>query len=89
MFVRLLGISISFSVNNYLLFLISCIFSVLCATVISKKYFHSVVYVYPNCQNRFKPKLFNGIFAGHTSKTRNLKCPQCNEKNHCVEILRD
>lgn len=45
--------------------------------------------MYPNCQNRFKPKLFNWIFAGHKSKTRNLKWPQCNEKKHCVEILRD
>lgn len=64
------------------------IFSIKYATVISKKYFHSVVYVYPNCQNQFRLRLFSWIFAGQTSKTRNLKCPQCNEKNHCVEILR-
>ena len=86
-FVQLLGISISFAINSYIPFLISFIFGVVCAIIISKKYFNSVVYMCPNCHNQFKPKLFNWTFAAHTPKTRKLKCPQCKEKSHCVEIL--
>lgn len=88
-FSQLLGISISFAVKSYLPFLISLIIAILCAILITNKYFQSVVYMCPNCHNPFKPKILQIMFATHTSKTRKLTCPYCNENNHCLEVIHD
>lgn len=88
-FSQLLGISISFAIKSYLPFLISLIIAILCAILITNKYFQSVIYMCPNCHNQFKPKLLHIMFAAHTSKTRKLTCPYCNEKNHCLEVIHD
>lgn len=88
-FSQLLGISISFAVKSYLPFLLLLIIAILCAILITNKYFQSVVYMCPNCHNQFKPKLLRIMFAAHTSKTRKLTCPYCNEKNHCLEVIHD
>lgn len=88
-FFQILGISISFAIKSYLPFLIGLIIAILCAILITKKYFRSVAYMCPNCHEQFKPKLSQIIFAAHTSKTRKLKCPYCNEKNHCLEVIQD
>lgn len=88
-FSQLLGISISFAIKSYLPFLISLIIAILCAILITNKYFQSVVYMCPNCHNQFKPKLLHIMFAARTSKTRKLTCPYCNEKNHCLEVIHD
>ncbi|MBO1222755.1 MerR family transcriptional regulator [Staphylococcus nepalensis] len=88
-FSQLLGISISFAVKSYLPFLISLTIAILCAILITNNYFQSVVYMCPNCHNQFKPKLLQIMFAAHTSKTRKLTCPYCDEKNHCLEVIHD
>lgn len=83
-FSQLLGISISFAVKSYLPFLISLTIAMLCAILITNKYFQSVVYMCPNCHNQFKPKLLHIML-----ETRKLTCPYCNEKNHCLEVIHD
>lgn len=87
-FIQLVGVSISFAVKSYLPFLVSLIVGVICAVVITNKYFKAVVYMCPNCHNTFKPKLLKWLFASHTIKTRKLTCPYCHDKNHCLELIK-
>src|SRR5699024_849235 len=88
-FVQLIGISISFAIKSYLPFLISFVFGIACAILMTNKYFKSVLYMCPNCHFKFIPKKLKWILASHTSKTRKLNCPNCNQKHHCIEVLKD
>jgi DNA-binding transcriptional MerR regulator/DNA-directed RNA polymerase subunit RPC12/RpoP len=87
-FIQLVGVSISFAIKSYLPFFVSLIIGVICATAITNKYFKAVVYMCPNCHTTFKPKLLKWLFAAHTIKTRKLKCPNCHDKNHCLELIK-
>lgn len=48
-------------------------------------YYKKVSYICPACHEVFKPKFWEMVWAGHTSKTRKLTCPHCNQKKWCVE----
>ena len=57
------------------------------AVFVSKYYFNSVAYVCPHCGEKFKPSFKEAFWAAHTTKTRKLRCPKCNEKSYCVEVF--
>ncbi|RIL95989.1 MerR family transcriptional regulator, partial [Staphylococcus equorum] len=87
--VQLIGISISFAIKSYLPFLISFVVAIICAMTMTNKYFNSVLYMCPNFHFKFKPKKLKWMLAAHTPKTRKLKCPNCKEKYHCIETLKE
>lgn len=56
-------------------------------TLFTRGYYRLVSYVCPHCRKLFKPRLREFFFAGHTPKTRKLRCPACGVKSFCVETL--
>ena len=87
-FIQLIGISMSFAIKSYFPFLISFVLASMCSIIITSKYFNSVLYMCPNCHFKFKPQKLKWMLAAHTPKTRKLKCPNCNEKYHCIETVK-
>lgn len=88
-FIQLIGISISFAIKSYFPFLISFVLASICAIIMTSKYFNSVLYMCPNCHFKFKPRKLKWMLAAHTPKTRKLNCPNCNEKHHCIETIKN
>lgn len=56
-------------------------------TLFTRGYYRLVNYICPHCHKTFKPGLREFFFAGHTPKTRKLRCPTCGFKGYCVETL--
>ena len=60
------------------------------ASVPLLKYYHGhVAYICPECRKIFVPSTAEFMFAGHTPKTRKLRCPGCGVKKYCVETVRE
>ena len=55
-------------------------------TLVSRYYFHHVIYICPECHEVFKPTLKEAFFANHTPTARKLTCTSCGHKGFCVEI---
>jgi DNA-binding transcriptional MerR regulator/DNA-directed RNA polymerase subunit RPC12/RpoP len=55
------------------------------AFIIFRYWHRNIMYICPQCHTTFKPKKREAFFAGHTTKTRKLTCPECNRKMWCVE----
>ena len=67
-----------------ILVLILLIFS----TMLAKKYYDCVAYICPNCGTKFIPTFKQFFFAAHTPRFRKLRCPHCNKKSYCLEVIR-
>lgn len=46
-------------------------------------------FICPDCHNIFRPGMAEYFFAGHTPKTRKLRCSKCGKKLYCVETYRE
>ena len=55
-------------------------------TLVSRYYFHHVIYICPECHEVFKPTLKEAFFANHTPTARKLTCTSCGHKGFCVEV---
>ena len=65
-----------------------CLIPVLALSVyILWDYFHSVLYICPECHRVFRPRFRTFFKAGHTPTTRKLKCPDCGKTGYCVETF--
>lgn len=73
--------------GQWLPFVFAMFVAIALAIWITKYYFNEVNYVCPNCNFEFKPKFWDAFFGGHTPKARKLVCPNCHEKNYCVEVF--
>lgn len=62
---------------------------VIWAIFISRWYFNKVNYICPECGAIFKPKFKEAFFAGHTTNTRKLTCPNCGKKSFCLETTKE
>ncbi|RIL20952.1 MerR family transcriptional regulator [Staphylococcus gallinarum] len=58
----------------------------LITTAFTYKYYKSVEYLCPNCQQKFIPEFITWTLARHTPKTRALKCPNCYETNDWIAM---
>lgn len=67
-----------------LLVVILLIFS----TILAKRYYDCVAYVCPNCGTKFVPSFKKFFFAAHTPRFRKLRCPHCDKKSYCLEVIR-
>lgn len=67
-------------------FILIMLIAIIFAIGITKYYFDSVNYICPNCNYEFRPKFRAAFFGGHTPTTRKLVCPNCGQKNYCVEV---
>lgn len=59
--------------------------TILLGYYITSIYFHHSCYLCPHCQNEFTPAFKQWLFAKHTPNTRYLLCPNCKERNYCLE----
>lgn len=75
--------------GNWIPFIIAMIFVCIEAGWITKYYFNSTKYTCPNCNTTFKPDFWKAFWAPHTPNTRKLVCPNCGQKNNCVEVYDD
>ncbi|MFD1417562.1 MerR family transcriptional regulator [Companilactobacillus keshanensis] len=76
----------SIMTGNWLWFSLGIVIAVVTATLLTKIYFQGTNYICPNCNTEFKPSFKQAFFAKHTFKTRKLTCPNCGEKDFCVEV---
>lgn len=67
-------------------FILVMLLAVAFAIWITRMYFNQVNYVCPNCNYEFKPKFKDAFFGNHNPKARKLVCPNCGQKNYCVEV---
>lgn len=49
--------------------------------------YKNVMYICPECNEKFKPKFWEFFFAGHTPRTRKLTCTCCSHKSWCIEVF--
>ena len=68
---------ISFAVGMPIVILLGCLLTTL--------YYQSIAFICPTCNTVFKPKFKEFFFAMHTPKAAHLTCPQCRNKNWCIE----
>lgn len=61
--------------------------AVVWGTLFTKRYYRLCEYICPKCKHQFRPKFKEFFFAGHTPKTRKLRCPNCDFKGYCVETV--
>lgn len=73
--------------GNWVPFILAMLIAIILAIWISKFYFNSVNYICPNCNTEFKPKFKAAFFGGHNLNARKLVCPNCGQKNYCVEVF--
>ena len=52
-------------------------------------YYNKTAYICPHCNEKFKPKIFQFMFANHTLRTRKLNCPKCGVKDFCIETTNE
>ncbi len=69
-------------------FVVWAVIDVIYGVFISRYYFNSVAYIWPQCHTVFVPKVREAFFANHTPSTRKLTCSSCGHKGFCVEIAR-
>ena len=58
---------------------------VLLSIWLSVYYCKETAYICPECNKVFKPRFKEAFWARHTYKTRRLTCPECKNKNFCLE----
>ncbi|APX71527.1 MerR family transcriptional regulator [Companilactobacillus allii] len=75
--------------GNWWIFGLGMLVAIAGACWLTKYYFGSVNYICPNCNTIFKPRFKEAFFAKHTIKTRKLTCPNCGEKDFCVEVFNE
>lgn len=61
--------------------------AVVWGALFTKRYYRLCEYICPKCKHHFRPKFKEFFFAGHTPKTRKLRCPNCGFKGYCVETV--
>ncbi|CAJ1188586.1 transcriptional regulator [Companilactobacillus crustorum] len=67
-------------------FILIMLLAIIFAIWITKYYFNSVNYICPNCNYEFRPKFRAAFFSNHNPKARKLVCPNCHQKNYCIEV---
>lgn len=72
--------------NQWQPFIIRMLIAIIFAIWISRYYFQEVNYICPNCNYEFKPKFWAAFWGGHNAHARKLVCPNCHQKNYCVEV---
>lgn len=72
--------------NQWQPFIITMLIAIIFAIWISHYYFQVVNYICPNCNYEFKPKFWAAFWSGHNPHARKLVCPNCHQKNYCVEV---
>ncbi len=65
------------------------VISVVLATALVYYVWQHTAYICPNCQHQFRPGLKAYFWSAHTPSTRKLVCPNCNQKNFCIEVYAD
>ena len=65
------------------------VISVVLATALVYYVWQHTAYICPNCQHQFRPGLKAYFWSAHTPSTRRLVCPNCNQKNFCIEVYAD
>lgn len=76
----------SIVIRSWWPFVIWVLIDIIGAGFLSRYYFNSNEYVCPNCQFQFRPTFWQSFWAPHTFATRKLTCPNCGQKNYCVEV---
>jgi len=71
--------------GQLLLFILGMIIVFVSAGVLTGIYYKNTSYICPECGMVFKPAFKSFFFAGHTPRTRKLRCPKCGKKKYCVE----
>jgi DNA-binding transcriptional MerR regulator/DNA-directed RNA polymerase subunit RPC12/RpoP len=71
--------------GNWVPFAVVMALAFLCVSIVFNFWHRNIMYICPQCHTIFKPKKREAFFAGHTSKTRKLTCPECSRKMWCVE----
>lgn len=75
--------------GNWIPFAVGMPLVLLCGVVLTRIYYRRVVYICPDCHQKFQPKFWAFFFAGHTPRTRKLTCPACGHKSYCIETAAD
>ncbi|MBF0757676.1 MerR family transcriptional regulator [Ligilactobacillus murinus] len=65
------------------------VISVVIATALVYYVWQHTAYICPNCQHKFRPGLKAYFWSAHTPSTRKLVCPNCSQKNFCIEVYAD
>ena len=73
----------------WLIFILGLITVLVTGVILTVIYYKRVAYICPECGKVFKPNFWSFFFAGHTPRTRKLKCLHCGKKNYCVETYSD
>ena len=69
-------------------FVLGLIFSLAISGELTYAYYQHSIYLCPHCQSEFVPSFRIWVGAAHTPNTRRLTCPNCHQKNFCVEEYR-
>ena len=75
--------------GQWIVFIVGIITVFAVGAILTAVYYKKVDYICPECGTVFKPHFWKFFFAGHTPKTRKLKCTHCKKKNYCVETFSD
>lgn len=75
--------------GTWLPFLLGMIIVILCGIGVFRLYYHSTAYICSNCGSIFQTGAKEYFFSYHKPNTRKLTCPECHEKDWCVEIYND
>jgi DNA-binding transcriptional MerR regulator/DNA-directed RNA polymerase subunit RPC12/RpoP len=75
--------------GNWIPFAVVMALACICVAIVFNYWHRSIMYICPQCHTTFKPRKMEAFFAGHTSKTRKLTCPECQKKMWCVETYND
>jgi DNA-directed RNA polymerase subunit RPC12/RpoP len=66
--------------RNFIPFAVVMALAIICVAIVFNYWHRNIMYICPQCHTTFKPKKREAFFAGHTTKTRKLTCPECNRK---------
>lgn len=70
-------------------FVLYALIAVPYAVWVSFFYFKRVIYICPQCHERFRPNFKEAFFARHTPTLRKVTCTCCGYKGFCVETYRE
>jgi DNA-binding transcriptional MerR regulator/DNA-directed RNA polymerase subunit RPC12/RpoP len=75
--------------GNWVPFAVVMPLACLAAGLLVRFYWNETAYICPECGKKFKPDIWEFLFAKHTVKTRKLTCACCGKKGYCVETYTD
>ncbi|MFD1471753.1 MerR family transcriptional regulator [Companilactobacillus mishanensis] len=72
--------------KNWIPFVLVSILMIISAAIMTFYYFNRTNYICPNCHTTFQTSFSKFFWAPHNPRARKLTCPNCNQKNYCIEI---